>query len=360
VLREHRRPPRRRRVVDPAAIGAAVDAVIDSTLDPWFRSPPPGIDPRLRAAVATAASAAVCAALSTAPTAAAHSQTGGRRSAWVKPPKLTPPEPKALRAAVDRRIYREVFGQTCGRVFRATDLAIDLAVGLALTTSIPVRWRRDPLERSYSWPIVTAFFRDEIKLPLADELWERSRAYQDALLTRWWWPTRDFVMVCDRPVELHVEATANSHRLHNDVGPAIRWADGWALYFWHGTQVPADLIETDWGPEQILAEPNTEIRRFAIERMGWDRFAAAAELTELDCAPDPANPGQLLRLYDVPDRLLDSAARVLVCTNATRERGGARRSFGLTVPTDCPTALAGAAWTFDLAETEYANLARAT
>jgi hypothetical protein len=124
--------------------------------------------------------------------------------------------------------------------------------------------------------------------------------------------------------------------------------------------VPADLIETDWTPERILAEPNVEIRRCAIERMGWDRFAAAAALMQLDRAADPANPGQLLRLYDVPGRLLDSAARVLVCTNATRERDGSRRSFGLTVPVDCRSALAAAAWTFDLAEAEYVNLARAT
>lgn len=365
VLRERRRRPQRRRATNSAAIEAAVDAVITSTVEPWLHSPiregiEPTITSTLRSAVAAAASSAACAALDSKPSRADDLQTGGRRSAWVKPAQVTPPEPKALGAAVDRRIYREVFGQTCWRVFRATDLAIDLAVGLAVTTSIPVRWHRVPLERSYSWPIVTAFFRDEVELPLADELWQRSREYQDALLTRWWWPTRDFVMVCDRPVELHVEATADSHRLHNAVGPAIRWADGWALYFWHGIRVPADLIETDWTPERILAESNVEIRRCAVERMGWDRFAAAAELVELDRAADPANPGQLLLLYDVPDRLLDNAARVLVCTNATRERDGSRRSFGLTVPVDCRRALTAAAWTFDLAEAEYVTLARAT
>jgi hypothetical protein len=270
---------------------------------------------------------------------------------------LAVPEPRALGAAVDRRIYREVFYQLCPAVFRAIDLAIDLPVELAVLRSIPMGWSRAPLDHSYSWPIIAAFFRDEVKLPLTDGLWQRSRAYQDALLTRWWWATRDFVMVCDRPAELHIES---GDRLHNGSGPAIRWADGWGVYFWHGTQVPADLIETGWAPEQILAELDPAIRRCAIERIGWDRFVTAAQLAELDRIPDPGNPGQLLRLYDVPGRGLNSRIRVLLCTNATRECSGDRRSYGLAVPPDCPSALAGAAWSFDLAEAEYANLARAT
>jgi hypothetical protein len=204
VLRGRRRRPQRRRATNSAAIEAAVDAVITSTVEPWRHSPirediEPTITSTLRSTIAAAASSAACAALDSKFSRADDLQPGRRRSAWVTPAKVSLPEPKALGAAVDRPIYREVFGQTCWRVFRATDLAIDLAVGLAVTASIPVRWRRGPLERSYSWPIVTAFFRDEVALPLAGELWQRSREYQDALLTRWWWPTRDFVMVCADP-----------------------------------------------------------------------------------------------------------------------------------------------------------------
>lgn len=354
ALRELRRSPQRRHAIKPA-VEAAVDTVVTSTLDPYFRSPIHwgtrlNDNPGPRPAVAAAASTAVCAALVADPLGLHNLQTGGRRSPWVKPVKVRTPEPRALRTAVNGHVYREVFGRTCPEVFRAVDLAIDLPVWLAVSMSTPLMWRRGPLEHSYSWPIVSAFFRDEVKLPLADDLWRRSLAYQDALLTRWWWATRDFVMVCDRPVELHTETVAGSYRLHNDAGPAIRWADGWALYYWHGIQVPADLIETGWTAERILAESNVETRRCAIERIGWDHFATAAELTELDQAADPGNPGQLLHLYDLPHRLLGHPTRVLLCSNATRERDGTRRSFGLTVPTDCSTALAAAAWTFDITE----------
>ena len=61
--------------------------------------------------------------------------------------------------------------------------------------------------------------------------------------------------------------------------------------------------------------------------MGWDQFAKAAGLKLVDQAPDPANPGQVLSPYDVPRKVLNLKVRVLVCANATRERGGTRRTF---------------------------------
>ena len=119
-------------------------------------------------------------------------------------------------------------------------------------------------------------------------------------------------------------------RLHHTNGPAVRWADGWGIDCWHGTQVPADLIETGWGVDRILAERNTEIRRCAIERMGWAPVRESRRAQTGNHAPDPANPGQVLSPYDVPRKVLNLKVRVLVCANATRERGGTRRTFGLT------------------------------
>jgi hypothetical protein len=132
------------------------------------------------------------------------------------------------------------------------------------------------------------------------------------------------------------------------------------MWSWHGTPVPRDLIETNWDVKRITAEENTEIRRCAIEKFGWPEFIEAAGYKQVDESADPGNPGQLLRLYDIPRKTLGYPARGLVCTNATRERGGTRHTFGLTVPTDCKTALQAAAWTFDLPAGEYAELVRAT
>jgi hypothetical protein len=207
------------------------------------------------------------------------------------------------------------------------------------------------------------FFR-AIGLELDGDFGDRDQAFGEASSAAgWWWPLRDFVMVADRPRVLRLEqagpAGRRSHRLHCDTGPALAWPDGWALYYWHGTPVPADLIERGWGVERIFAEDNVEIRRCAIERLGWDRFIAAAGLRQVGpAAPDPGNPGQSLVLYDLPDRLFRRPARVLLCTNGTPERDGTRRRYGLLVPPDVNDPVAAAAWTYGWPEPTYQALAR--
>jgi hypothetical protein len=211
------------------------------------------------------------------------------------------------------------------------------------------------------WPAYICYFLDHTDIELTDDIRDRADAYRNAQSAGYWWPNRDFVMVCDAPAELHVESVGGgAHRMHCETGPAISWSDGWGIHMWHGTRVPADLIEIGWDVARIMAEENTEIRRCAIEKLGWDRFVTEAGMTLTDECPDPGNPGQVLRLYDIPRDVLDLPVRVLVCVNATRERDGSRHTFGLTVPTDCRSALAAAAWCFDLTEREYAGMARAT
>ena len=174
----------------------------------------------------------------------------------------------------------------------------------------------------------------------------------------WWWCFKDFAIITDRPAELHRD---NQNRLHNENGPAIAYRDGFAVHSWHGTRVPADLVTgPGWDTDRILREPNSEIRRCAIERMGWPQFITAAGLEQVGASvPDPGNPGQHIALYDVPERIYDVHVRVLVCTNATRERDGSRHTFGLTVPADISDPVAAAAWTFNVSPEMYAQLVRA-
>jgi len=173
----------------------------------------------------------------------------------------------------------------------------------------------------------------------------------------WWWPLAGAVVLCERTNRILRDPQG---RLHCADGPALSYPGDFHIWCWHGTPVPQDLIETPWDVTRIMAESNTEVRRCAIEKMGWDQFVVAADLTLADESDDPANPGQKLRLYDVPRKVLDLPVRVLVASNATVERNGERHTFGLTVPTDCTTAMSAAGWTFDLTEGEYAELARAT
>jgi len=174
----------------------------------------------------------------------------------------------------------------------------------------------------------------------------------------WWWPFKGAVILTERPTLLHRDA---ENRLHSEDGPALSYPDGWSIWAWHGVRVPQWAIE---GPtaELIHAERNVEIRRCAIEKMGWDVYVVEAGLELSPPVADPGNPGQQLRLSQPLDLFgdRDALVRVLLCTNGTVERDGHRRSFGLTVPATIRTPIAAAAWGYDLTEKQYAQLARRT
>jgi hypothetical protein len=100
----------------------------------------------------------------------------------------------------------------------------------------------------------------------------------------WWYPHKDFVMVCERPTIINRELTNpnnrrgwGSHRLHCADGQAVAWADGWGVYAIHGVQIPFKRRHIVEHPEHITlaeidAEQNAEIRRVMIERFGMVRY----------------------------------------------------------------------------------------
>ena len=97
----------------------------------------------------------------------------------------------------------------------------------------------------------------------------------------WWYPHKDFLIVCERPRQIHRELVdANrtrgwgSHRLHNGSGPAVSWGDGWGVYSIHGVRVTQQIVEA---PEtltvhQIEHEQNAEVRRIMIDRYGPKKY----------------------------------------------------------------------------------------
>ncbi|WP_030168493.1 DUF6745 domain-containing protein [Spirillospora albida] len=172
----------------------------------------------------------------------------------------------------------------------------------------------------------------------------------------WWWPRRDVCTVSERPVALRTEVWGDDGqvRLHSAAGPAIRYADGWDVHAWHGTPVPSWVID-DPGVDRIAREENVEVRRCAIERIGWPAYIEEAGLRLVASAPDPGNPGAELRLYDV-----HRGTRALLAVNGSVERDGTRRRYGLTVPASIDDPVAAAGWTYGLSGDQYALLARRT
>ncbi len=89
-----------------------------------------------------------------------------------------------------------------------------------------------------------AFLRDEMKLPLGQGVRELTVGVQSAESAGYWWPFADFVMVSDLPTELHTEVGPTGVRLHRDRGPAVVWADGWAIHAVHGRRLVSQAGES--------------------------------------------------------------------------------------------------------------------
>ena len=276
----------------------------------------------------------------------------------------------AVDEVVHRAVNGAVGGAVVGAVVGAVDSAVEGAVGDAVdgaVKNVRNRWYyRLGGSLWANWNAHTSFFRVHTDLQLPGDLWDRDRAYADAQSAGWWWPHREFVMVCDNPDLIVREQVGprgwGSHQLHNDCGPAIRWSDGWSLHFWHGTKVPAWVIEAPT-IELIQAETNSEIRRCAIESYGWDLYLYHLGAGPIDEAEDPGNPGHRLRLFDIPDSqelYSGNEVRLLVMENASKDRDGSRRTYAETVPASIKTCIAAAAWQFDVPESTYSELVRAT
>ncbi|WP_347813291.1 DUF6745 domain-containing protein, partial [Actinomadura sp. KC345] len=181
----------------------------------------------------------------------------------------------------------------------------------------------------------------------------------------WWWALNDVALLTPPPAEVH---TDDSGRLHREDGPAVRYPDGFAQHCWRGQVVPPDLIEPGWSAADIAYGSDEELqgrtveqlgsasyaavlraarvvpdlRRCALERLGWPRFAAEAPLARVgEPVADPGEPGCELELYDVPAAVFGRAARVVL------RAGGARSGAASLVPTDAVDPVAAAVWLGD-------------
>jgi hypothetical protein len=179
----------------------------------------------------------------------------------------------------------------------------------------------------------------------------------------WWWPRENHCVIAERPLAIHAEPLAGNEygeaRLHNADGPAVLFPDGWAVYAWHGTWVPSWVVEAPT-VELIEQERNIEIRRCAIEHLGWPAFVDEAGLVLLAQAPDPGNPDAELRLYDLPYRSWGARTRLLLAVNGSVERDGTRRQYGLRVPPWFDDPIDAAGWSYGLTGAQYRRLLRRT
>jgi hypothetical protein len=266
-----------------------------------------------------------------------------------------------------------------GRVQRQAVWSVPEGLAAELGNDCP-RWWREPVSAglrrarrqgadhknwlggnlSCYWQPYQAWFREVAGVRLPDGLWQREQARRDLCLSGPGWFFRHLCVISDRPTVLRVEIGDDTEALHCADGPAIAWADGFALYFWHGLAVPAGLVEGDgWPVERIHREANTEIRRAAIERIGWAAYIERAGLRAVASAPDPGNAPHRLELYDPPPGVAPNA-RILLMTNGSPERSGRRPRYAELVPADIDDPITAAAWQYGCDPELYARLERRT
>ncbi|MGW5720625.1 DUF6745 domain-containing protein [Amycolatopsis sp. NPDC003865] len=280
-------------------------------------------------------------------------RTGGRRDRY-RVPDRPPPDPlrvplrallnNGLGAALERSIRDSVAGVLRG--------ALPTGAGLHWYGQQEAHWiALYDLHRR----VGGAGFAPEDAFEL--DLW--------ATLARscgWWWPREGRCVVAERPLVMRTERVDDDYggiRPHHASGPAIAFPDGWAVHAWHGTRVPSWVIDAPTA-DRIMVERNVEVRRCAIERVGWPAFVEEAGLALLDRAADPGNPGCELRLYDGSAQPWRAPARLLLVVNGSVERDGTRRHYGLRVPTEIDHPLDAAGWTYGLTGAQYARLRRRT
>jgi hypothetical protein len=134
----------------------------------------------------------------------------------------------------------------------------------------------------YGSPSMASFFLDVCGLELSADICGRARAYEDTASSAcWWWPHKEFVMVSDRPAEIHRNEQG---RLHNEAGPSVRYRDGWSLWHIGGVRVDEQIVMRPQTQTvaQIKAESNAEVKRIRIERYGWEQYMLDAGAKKID------------------------------------------------------------------------------
>jgi hypothetical protein len=151
--------------------------------------------------------------------------------------------------------------------------------------------------------------------------------------------------ISERPEYIKMDDTG---RTHCENGPAIRYADGFEVYIWHGVRIPKSWITEGPDIDQALHNSNLELRRVASEIIGWAKILDHYRAVTIDEDADP-QIGTLLKV-NIPEVGEERFLKVLCGTGRTfaipvllRTMKGERSTL----------LLAANAWTYGIKPWEY-------
>jgi hypothetical protein len=155
------------------------------------------------------------------------------------------------------------------------------------------------------------------------------------------------IEVCTSP---SLVRTDDQRRLHSASGPAFVWLNDIRDYYWHGVYVDSYVVDN---PERITvaeieAEPNVEIRRVKMERLGQARYLLVSGAREIH-----RDDFGTLYSKQIPG---DEPLMMVKVVNATPEPDGSFKDYFLRVPPTLQTAREAVAWTFGKSSEDYEPL----
>jgi hypothetical protein len=130
-------------------------------------------------------------------------------------------------------------------------------------------------------------------------------------------------------------------RLHAADAAAVVWPDGSERWYWDGVPVPERIAAArdELTADLVARIENQELRRVALERMGWERFLATADAQRR--AQDDYGT-----LWATGVWIGGEQVHLVEVVNATAEQDGSYRRYFLRVPPITRTAREAVAWTF--------------
>ena len=231
----------------------------------------------------------------------------------------------------DGQLYGQLDGQLDGQLAGQLRGQLDGQLRDLAQRVFGARWSNYWL----SWHAHCATVRDVAGVTFSEEENAHLQVWLDLWRSCGWFFVFDGLVVCaERPTVVSFD---DERRLHSETGPAVAFADGWAVHAWHGQRIPSEWIEKrdELTPQTAITWANVEQRRAACEIVGWARVLEGLHARVVD---EDANPyiGTLLRV-DLPDSPEEQFLKV-TC--------GTGRTFALPVPPNVRTARAAQLWMY--------------
>lgn len=129
-----------------------------------------------------------------------------------------------------------------------------------------------------SWLSFYDYFKRELHIKECDRM---DGLFELALHCGWWSPREDYVIVCRKPTEIHLNSRGF---LHNDKGMSVKYLDNFGVWSIDGNIVNEQIVMS---PEtltidQIHKESNMDVRTIMINRFGWPRYIKETKSNLLD------------------------------------------------------------------------------